>query len=188
MKRRYLTKNEVQELINSANGFRHEVRDRCILLMCYYHGFRVSELTGLKVSDINIPGKRIYIRRLKHGLSTFHPLQMEEIVTLEKWIKKRVNYIKSDSEHLFLSQSGKKLSRQRVYMMIREYALLAKFPFVTHPHMLRHSCGFELAEQGLDTRLIQDYLGHRNIRHTVHYTASNSGRFSRVWADTQIVA
>lgn len=47
--------------------------------------------------------------------------------------------------------------------------------------MLRHACGYALANQGLDTRLIQDYLGHRNIHHTVLYTASNTGRFHRVW-------
>ncbi|ECH5906058.1 tyrosine-type recombinase/integrase, partial [Salmonella enterica] len=50
-----------------------------------------------------------------------------------------------------------------------------------HPHMLRHACGYALANQGLDTRLIQDYLGHRNISHTVRYTASNPDRFKKVW-------
>lgn len=47
--------------------------------------------------------------------------------------------------------------------------------------MLRHACGYELAERGADTRLIQDYLGHRNIRHTVRYTASNAARFAGLW-------
>ncbi|MFZ5179114.1 tyrosine-type recombinase/integrase, partial [Enterobacter kobei] len=51
----------------------------------------------------------------------------------------------------------------------------------SHPHMLRHACGFALADRGVDTRLIQDYLGHRNIRHTVRYTASNAERFEGVW-------
>jgi type 1 fimbriae regulatory protein FimB len=50
-----------------------------------------------------------------------------------------------------------------------------------HPHQLRHSCGFALADQGADTRLIQDYLGHRNIQHTVIYTATNPARFERLW-------
>ncbi|OTA14182.1 FotT [Xenorhabdus beddingii] len=47
--------------------------------------------------------------------------------------------------------------------------------------MLRHACGYALADNGVDTRLIQDYLGHRNIRHTVRYTASNAGRFETIW-------
>lgn len=50
-----------------------------------------------------------------------------------------------------------------------------------HPHMLRHACGFALADNGVDTRLLQDYLGHRNIQHTVRYTASNAARFKGVW-------
>ena len=50
-----------------------------------------------------------------------------------------------------------------------------------HPHMLRHACGFALADQGADTRLIQDFLGHRNIQHTVMYTATNPARFERLW-------
>ncbi|WP_279616106.1 tyrosine-type recombinase/integrase [Kosakonia oryziphila] len=47
--------------------------------------------------------------------------------------------------------------------------------------MLRHACGYALAELGNDTRLIQDYLGHRNIQHTVLYTAANSARFKNAW-------
>jgi len=50
-----------------------------------------------------------------------------------------------------------------------------------HPHMLRNACGFALADQGADTRRIQDYLGHRNIQHTVRYTATNTARFEKLW-------
>jgi len=57
----------------------------------------------------------------------------------------------------------------------------AGLPLHAHPHMLRHACGYALADQGADTRLIQDYLGHRNIQHTVRYTASNPARFQRLW-------
>ncbi|ECZ4168724.1 tyrosine-type recombinase/integrase, partial [Salmonella enterica] len=56
-----------------------------------------------------------------------------------------------------------------------------------HPHMLRHACGYALANQGMDTRLIQDYLGHRNIRHTVLYTASNVERFRKVWQNQSVL-
>jgi integrase len=50
-----------------------------------------------------------------------------------------------------------------------------------HPHMLGRACGFALADQGADTRLIQDYPGHRTIQHTVIYTAANPARFERLW-------
>ncbi|HDV9337557.1 TPA: tyrosine-type DNA invertase IpuB, partial [Escherichia coli] len=82
-------------------------------------------------------------------------------------------------DSLFLSCQGNKISRQYVYKMCKKYS--HNMNINIHPHMLRHGCGYALANQGLDTRLIQDYLGHRNIHHTVLYTASNAARFKRVW-------
>jgi site-specific recombinase XerD len=55
--------------------------------------------------------------------------------------------------------------------------------FVPHPHQLRHACGYYLASQGHDTRAIQDYLGHKNIQHTVRYTAMAPHRFENFWQD-----
>ena len=57
----------------------------------------------------------------------------------------------------------------------------AGLPLPAYPHMLRHACGYALADQGADTRPIQDYLGHRNLQHTVRYTAANPARFERLW-------
>lgn len=67
------------------------------------------------------------------------------------------------------------------WFLIRRYGEIAGLDLAAHPHMLRHACGFALADQGADTRLIQDYLGHRNIQHTVRYTATNPARFERLW-------
>jgi len=59
----------------------------------------------------------------------------------------------------------------------------AKMPFGVHPHMLRHACGFKLANDGHDTRALQHYLGHKNIRHTVRYTELSPARFRDFWKD-----
>jgi type 1 fimbriae regulatory protein FimB len=64
---------------------------------------------------------------------------------------------------------------------LQKYSAAASLPLLAHPHMLRHGCGFALADQGADTRLIQDYLGHRNIQHTVKYTATNPARLEKLW-------
>ena len=72
-------------------------------------------------------------------------------------------------------------SRRFADTLIRDYGRLTGLPVEAHPHMLCHACGFALAYQGADTRLIQDYLGHRNIQHTVRYTATNPARFERLW-------
>jgi site-specific recombinase XerD len=59
----------------------------------------------------------------------------------------------------------------------------AKMPFPVHPHMLRHAAGFKLANQGVDTRSLQQYLGHKNIQHTVRYTELSPERFRDFWKD-----
>ncbi|HCT4903893.1 TPA: tyrosine-type recombinase/integrase, partial [Salmonella enterica] len=89
------------------------------------------------------------------------------------------------NDWLFISNKGSRLSRQWIYKLGQKYSRVAGLQISFHPHMLRHACGYALADQGLDTRLIQDYLGHKNIHHTVHYTASNAARFSQVWCNLQ---
>jgi len=81
---------------------------------------------------------------------------------------------------LFLSERGQPLTRQSVNYLITAAAIRAGVAPV-HPHMLRHSCGFALADRGHDLRLIQDYLGHRDPKHTVHYTRIAGSRFEGIW-------
>jgi type 1 fimbriae regulatory protein FimB len=89
--------------------------------------------------------------------------------------------MKPDTDALFPSERRSPLSRKTAWVMIRDSGKQADLAVATHPHMLRHACGFALADQGADTQLIQDYLGHRNIQHTVRYTATNPARFERLW-------
>lgn len=185
--RLYLTRQEMSEIIRTVYGGTNGIRDYCMLLLCYLHGFRTSELTGLKLEDLDLSGARLSIRRLKNGFSTVHPIHPQARAALVLWLKTRSSIVGvNDMPWLFVSRKGGRLSRQRFYMICREHGRLAGLPFDVHPHMLRHACGYELAEQGMDTRLIQDYLGHRNIRHTVHYTAGNAARFSRLWQGTAL--
>lgn len=81
----------------------------------------------------------------------------------------------------FFSPGNAALSVDNIFSIIREAGKRAGLAVKAHPHMLRHACGFALADNGVDTRLLQDYLGHRNIQHTVRYTASNAARFKGVW-------
>jgi type 1 fimbriae regulatory protein FimB/type 1 fimbriae regulatory protein FimE len=67
--------------------------------------------------------------------------------------------------------------------MVARAGQLAGMPFRVHPHMLRHACGYKLANDGQDTRAIQAYLGHRNINHTVRYTELSPERFRGFWKD-----
>lgn len=178
--RKYLDESEIKSMIENIHKGLNAWRDKCMISMCFIHGLRASELSGMTLDNIELDAKRIYITRLKNGLSVQHPLHDDEIAMLSIWLEIRKNWRDADQPWLFLSRKGGRLSRQQIYRLIRDYGKNANIPIPTHPHMLRHACGYFLANQGIDTRLIQDYLGHRNIHHTVLYTASNAMRFQAI--------
>ena len=69
-----------------------------------------------------------------------------------------------------------------IWVLVQKFAVAAGLGGLNiHPHTLRHSCGYDLANRGADTRLIQDFLGHQNIQHTVKYTALNPNRFANLY-------
>ncbi|MFV0547707.1 MAG: tyrosine-type DNA invertase [Limnobaculum xujianqingii] len=179
--RKYLTASEIERLLDVSRQGSNPERDYCLIRMCFIHGCRVSEINSWRLSDIDLAHNRIFIRRLKNGLSTIHPLYELERDALTAWLNVRARHRYMTKEWLFLSQKGNRLSRQRIYDILRDCGRRAGLDVNAHPHMLRHACGYALADKGMDTRLIQDYLGHRNIQHTVLYTATNAQRFLRAW-------
>jgi type 1 fimbriae regulatory protein FimB len=178
--RSHLTGLEVGKLMAATRGSRNEARDRCLLLLMFRHGLRVSEACRLKLEQVDTKGKVLHIVRLKHGLSTTQPLRGDELKAIGAWLKQRAR-MKPTGKTFFVSEQRKSLHRSTVNFALKAYSQAAALPFSAHPHMLRHACGFALADQGADTRLIQDYLGHRNIQHTVRYTAANPARFDKLW-------
>ncbi|HBN5894381.1 TPA: tyrosine-type recombinase/integrase [Serratia marcescens] len=179
-KRKFLSQVEIEQLIAAVNEGKNSIRDRCLLLMCFIHGLRVSELRALRLQDIDLTSNRIHISRLKNGFSVQHPIQPRERQALLNWLAQRANYPDAEAPWLFLSRHGGQISRQQLYRLMRMYGEMAGISVQVHPHMLRHSCGYALADKGIDTRLIQDYLGHKNIQNTVIYTATNFERFRTI--------
>ena len=181
-RRRFLTAKEVQAMMLAARQGPTGERDYCLILLAFRHGMRISELLDLHYRDLDLTEGRINVRRLKNGFSTVHPLRFDELEAIERWSQVRAGWKAAQKTNaIFISRRGTQLSRQQAYRIIRSAGEHAGTATHTHPHMLRHACGYELAERGTDTRLIQDYLGHRNIRHTVRYTASNAARFAGLW-------
>ncbi len=178
--RKHLTGHEIERLIAATKGSRNEARDRCLLLLMFRHGLRISEALGLTLSQIDLEGRTLYVARLKGGLSTNQPLRGDELRVLKAWLAERTK-MAPETSVLFISERRGPLSRKTAWAFIRAYGEAAGLDVAAHPHMLRHACGFALADQGADTRLIQDYLGHRNIQHTVRYTAANPARFEKLW-------
>ena len=147
----------------------------------YRHGLRVSEACRLKVTDLDLKTKHIHVNRLKNGTPTSQPMYNGEVAAVNAWLKVRAK-MHPHSDVLFISERRAPLSRFTVLQMVGKYAKAAGLEeLLVHPHMLRHATGYAMANRGVDTRLIQDYLGHKNIQHTVRYTQLNAKRFEGLW-------
>ena len=174
--REYLTPDEVAAMVMHAGKVgRHKTRDRAIILTMYRHGLRVSELTDLAWNQVDFKRAEMHVRRLKGGTPAVHPIKGDELRLLRKLDR---DY---DSRFVFVSERGTPLSRSAIAAIVKRAAKRAEIELAVHPHMLRHACGYYLANRGIDTRTIQAYLGHRSIQHTVRYTELAPGRFSDLW-------
>ena len=174
--RDFLGQAEIDRLLKAAKRGRHGVRDHLLLLLMFRHGLRVSEAVVLRRSDVDLDQARLWISRLKNGLSVEQPIAEDELRAIRRWLALREDTL----PWLFVSERKQPLTRQAVNYIVARAGKQAKLGHV-HPHMLRHSCGFALANKGHDLRLIQDYLGHRDPRHTAHYTRTAAGRFEGLW-------
>lgn len=177
--REYLRSPEVKAMIRAAKKVgRHGIRDGGIILLMFRHGLRTAELVALKWTQIDLAGGYIEVHRVKHGRDSIHPLRSPEIRALRALQR---DY--TDTSYVFVSERKAPLSTRSIRHIIAKAGELAGLPFQVHPHQLRHACGYYLAAQGHDTRAIQDYLGHKNIHHTVRYTQMSPQRFENFWMD-----
>ncbi len=176
----FLTSSEMKKFLAAARKSRHGVRNFCLLLTAYRHGLRVSELVDIRLKDLDLETGRLFVRRLKGSLSTHQPIEGDELRAIRAWLRERENYPNANSNYVFLSERGP-MTRQSINYLVEQTGIRAKLNFKVNPHMLRHSTGYYLANKGCDTRLIQDYLGHRNITHTVRYTRTAAHRFEGLW-------
>src|SRR5262245_46739144 len=176
--REYLTEAEVEQLIEAAKANRHGHRDATMILTAFRHGLRVAELVGLRWDQVDFTHGRLHVNRLKGGSEAVHPLSGRELRAL-----RRVKRETPSSPFMFTSERGAPFSVAGFQKLVARAGVAAGFEFQIHPHMLRHSCGFKLANDGVDTRSLQGYLGHRSIQHTVRYTELAPGRFKGFWRD-----
>jgi type 1 fimbriae regulatory protein FimB/type 1 fimbriae regulatory protein FimE len=177
--REYLTSDEIEALMTAARRTgRHGHRDATLILIGFRHGMRVSELVALQWSQVDLRQGLLHVRRAKNGTPATHPLRGPEIRALRRLIR---DY--PETPYVFVTERRAPLTPSTVRHIVKRAGEKAGLGFPIHPHMLRHSCGFYLANIGADTRAIQCYLGHRNISNTVIYTQLAPQRFNRFWRD-----
>ena len=175
--REYLTSSEVEALLAAAKGNRWGHRDATMVFVAYRHGLRVSELTDLRWDQVNFDRATLAVRRVKNGTPATHPLLGDELRALRRLQREQA----PKSPFVFTSERGSPFTTSGFARLVERAGVAAGLGFKAHPHMLRHACGFTLANKGHDTRSLQAYLGHTNIQHTVKYTELSSNRFKNFW-------
>jgi integrase len=174
----YLTEAEIDRLRKAASGNRNGFRDSAMILVAFRHGFRPSELCALRWDAIDLDHGKIHCNRRKNGAISVHPLAGVELRAL-----RRVKRESPPSAFVFVSERGAPFTVGGFRRMITRLGARTGFAFQVHPHMLRHACGYKLANDGVDTRSLQHYLRHKNIQHTVRYTELAPDRFKGFWKD-----
>lgn len=175
--REHLTETEVGGLIQAAKRNRWGHRDSTMILAAWRHGLRVSELVDLRWDQIDFASATLHVRRVKQGTPSTHPIMGDELRALRRLQREQ----EPKSPFVFTSERAGPFTTAGSARMMERAGVEAGLPFKVHPHMLRHACGFALANKGHDTRALQAYLGHKNIQHTVRYTELSPSRFKDFW-------
>jgi integrase len=173
----HLTEAEVERLMEAAKGNRWGLRDATMVLVAYRHGLRASELVDLHWDQVDFRTGTLHVRRVKKGTPSTHPILGDELRALRRLQREQ----EPKSPFVFTSERGAPFTTAGFARMVERAGSEAKLGFKAHPHMLRHACGYALANRGHDTRALQAYLGHRNIQHTVRYSELAPTRFKDFW-------
>src|SRR5262249_49851247 len=177
--REHLTETEIEQLYQDAKRYgRYGPRDAVMIWMCFRHGIRVGELVALRwAAHIDFDSGTVRIERLKNGVPSVHPLSERELRGL-RCLQKT-----SQGRYVFTNERGAPVTEAAFRKTLARIA--ATVPRLAglnvHAHMLRHSCGYALANRGMDTRSLQHFLGHRDIQNTAIYTVMAANRFDKVW-------
>jgi integrase len=173
----YADPEKAAQLVDAAKGNRYGHRDATMILLAYRHGFRSSELVDLRWDQVDFATATLHVRRVNQGSPSTHPILGDESRSLRRLQREQ----EPKSPFVFTSERGSPFTTAGFARLVERAGAVAGLGFKAHPHMLRHACGFALANKGHDTRALQAYLGHKNIQHTVRYTELSPDRFKDFW-------
>ena len=181
-RREHLTEVEIDRLLKAAGEGWYGLRDRTAILVCFRHGLRVAELCALiwdDVTDLQHANRAaLNVRRLKGSVSGTHPLEPDEVTAL-----RRLRQERPDDVYLFTTERGGPFTPAGFRKLLSRLGEAAGMGTLRiHPHMLRHSTGYALANrEGVTTRDVAEVLGHANMANTKRYAAMNAARFRGIW-------
>ncbi len=165
----FLTEGEIEQIFKVAETSpRNKERDLAILELFYSCGLRVSELTHITIHDLSLNEGMLRVRG-KGDKVRIVPIGNAAIETVQNWLRIRETG-KVKSPAVFLSKTGKPMSRITLWRIIKHYAMLAGLSDRVTPHTLRHTFATHLLNRGADLRVVQELLGHSNISTTQIYT------------------
>lgn len=178
-----MTLSEVEKLLDQPQGDTpKELRDKAMLELLYATGIRVSELISLKISDVNL--KMGFIVCRDHDKERMIPFGMKAKEALFNYLNKARNVMVADenSDILFVNCSGKQMSRQGFWKLIKYYKNKAGISAEITPHTLRHSFAAHLVENGADLKSVQEMLGHSDISSTQIYANLSHNHIREVYS------
>ncbi len=172
-----LSMKEISELLD----VNMTIIDKAILELLYASGLRVSELSDIKINNIDLNAR--YIRCIGKGSKErIVPIGKKACNAIRKYLKEREYIIKKynlNTKFLFVKENGKKLTRQDVYVFIR--GLGKNINKEISPHTIRHSFATHLLENGADLRVVQELLGHSDVSTTQLYTHISKKRLKDIY-------
>ena len=182
---RVLSPEMVNELLIAPIGMtdRYFRRDRAILAVMYATGCRVSEITGLKLSDLNMEERyaRCTGKGNKQRFVSLTTIAIQAVVKYQETERSdMVANTSNDEGWLFVTRSGHRMNRETVWQLIQRYAARVGCGPDISPHTLRHSFATHLLAGGADIRALQEMLGHASIRTTQIYTHVDHTRLKTV--------
>jgi len=173
----FLTEDEATKLMEAVVAKDERgLRDKAVLETFYSTGIRISELTGLKVDDIDFIGSVVKVMG-KGRKERIVPIGEQAIRAIRAYLEKR----KKQSEALFLNKSGKRMTVRGIRNLVQKYVLIASMRHGVSPHTLRHSFATHLLNRGADLRSVQELLGHVNLSTTQIYTHLTTERLKSVY-------
>ena len=173
----FLTADEIETLERAAKKNRHGKRDWLALRMAYRHGLRASEVSNMDWHGIDLNKGTILVRRSKNGVNRTHHLEGDILRALRALKREQP----AGNRFVFLSERGGPWAAVSFSRMIERLGDAVLPGRGVHAHQLRHSCGHHLAAKGIDTRRIQDMLGHAAITSTQIYTDLQSIHLKNIW-------